>query len=209
MTQVERASEYEVPTTNTWIYHVCDCVRLFIRGNIEPKWELSWSPKKPIGLSALRRWMKSIVSNQPPMTFQADREHDNSHFGWILPRIIASELRQMVGKTQWTKVDPRHGRSTYLLWEPRTRQSQPLSIPPLTHTRTHTGPAGFKTWSPKHRRGGEGWNHQGEHTAEEFVVAFCPFFVWSCQQMCGKHWNTVTFRPRVSALVIPCLTTIQ
>ncbi len=29
--------------------------------------------------------------------------------------IIASELRQMVSKTQWTKVDPRHGKSTYLL----------------------------------------------------------------------------------------------
>ncbi len=29
--------------------------------------------------------------------------------------IIASELRQMVSKIQWTKVDPRHGKSTYLL----------------------------------------------------------------------------------------------
>ena len=31
--------------------------------------------------------MKSIVSNQPPVTFQADREHDNSQVGWILPRM--------------------------------------------------------------------------------------------------------------------------
>ncbi len=29
--------------------------------------------------------------------------------------IIASELRQMVSKTQWTEVDPRHGKSAYLL----------------------------------------------------------------------------------------------
>ncbi len=35
--------------------------------------------------NGLRRRMKSVVSNQPPVTFQADREHDNSHFGWTEP----------------------------------------------------------------------------------------------------------------------------
>ncbi len=89
-------------TSKVWVGHLvcrtcperdnrCKHKQLFtsvcVRGNIQPKWELSCSPKKPIGLSALRRWMKSIVSNQPPVTFQADREHDNSHFGWILPRM--------------------------------------------------------------------------------------------------------------------------
>ncbi len=34
--------------------------------------------------------MKSLVSKQPPVTFQANREHDNSHFGWILPRTCHS-----------------------------------------------------------------------------------------------------------------------
>ncbi len=39
-----------------------------------------------IGQSALRKSMESIVSNQPPVPFQADREHDQSHFHWIKPR---------------------------------------------------------------------------------------------------------------------------
>ncbi len=30
--------------------------------------------------------MKSIVSNQPPMSFEADREHDQSQNGWMEPR---------------------------------------------------------------------------------------------------------------------------
>ncbi len=39
-----------------------------------------------IGLSAPRWSMKSIVSNQPPVSFEADREHDQSQNGWIEPR---------------------------------------------------------------------------------------------------------------------------
>ena len=31
--------------------------------------------------------MESIVSNQPPVFFQADREYDQSQNGWIEPRI--------------------------------------------------------------------------------------------------------------------------
>ncbi len=31
--------------------------------------------------------MESIVSNQPPVSFEADREHDQSQNGWIEPRM--------------------------------------------------------------------------------------------------------------------------
>ncbi len=48
--------------------------------------------------------MKSIVSNQPPVTFQADREHDNSHFGWILPRTLIRTMPSPV-HTQVTRRD--------------------------------------------------------------------------------------------------------
>ncbi len=30
--------------------------------------------------------------NQPPMSFQADREHDISHFRWIQPRPLSADL---------------------------------------------------------------------------------------------------------------------
>ncbi len=33
--------------------------------------------------------MESIVSNQPPVSFKADREHDQSQNGWIEPRICS------------------------------------------------------------------------------------------------------------------------
>ncbi len=42
---------------------------------------------KPIGQSALRMWKESVVWNQSPVSFQANREHDNSYNGWIQPRI--------------------------------------------------------------------------------------------------------------------------
>ena len=32
--------------------------------------------------------MESIVSNQSPVSLEANREHDNTHFGWIQPRFL-------------------------------------------------------------------------------------------------------------------------
>ncbi len=43
--------------------------------------------------------MKSIVSNQPPVTLQADREHDNSHFGWILPRTLDKWAKRSMARS--------------------------------------------------------------------------------------------------------------
>ena len=118
-----------------------------IRGNIQPKWELSWSPKKPIGLSAQRRWIKSIVSNQPPVSFQADREHDNSHFGSILPRKVTgqgplSHFQQMLRKRKRSSRDLlqvwfRCIRWVPVVFQPSTHTSHTRTQKPQMHTHTH------------------------------------------------------------------------
>ncbi len=46
--------------------------------------------------------MKSIVWNQPPVTFQADHKHDNSHLGWIEPRTFFDTMCRGVHKYEYT-----------------------------------------------------------------------------------------------------------
>ena len=65
--------------------------------------------------------MESIVLNQPPVSFEADREHDQSQNGWIEPRIISGQTIVPVARGSFLFCPTRF--ALHAVGDPRTRRS--------------------------------------------------------------------------------------